>query len=88
MSTPPTLPFWFRLRQGKAEPAGPDTYRLTAPNLAEAFISIRQVENGHWSPMLKRSPTEGDLAEAPQDYTTPQEAWDAAFELYRIHVVV
>jgi hypothetical protein len=88
MSIEPTLPFWFRLRQGKAEPAGPDTYRLTAPNLAEAFISIRQAESGRWVPVLKQSPTEPDLAETAQDFATPQEAWEAAFELYRVHVVV
>src|SRR5437660_3588579 len=88
MSTPPTLPFWFRLRQGKVEPAGPDTYRLTAPNLAEAFIAIRQAESGRWVPALKQSSTAPDLPETNEDFATPQEAWDAAFELYRVHVVV
>jgi len=88
MSTPPTLPFWFRLRQGKAEPAGPDTYRLTAPNLGEALIGIQQAKNGLWSPVLKQTATGPDLAETPDEFATPQEAWDAAFELYRVHVVV
>jgi hypothetical protein len=88
MATAPTLPFWFRLRQGKAEPTEPNTYRLTAPNLAEAYIAIRQVESGRWVPTLTRSPNGPDLAESLQDFDTPQEAWNAAFEFYRLDVVV
>jgi hypothetical protein len=88
MPTAPIPPFWFRLRQGKAEPAEPGTYRLTAPNLSEAFIGIRQAENGRWLPILKRSTNGANLAETPQDFATPQEAWDAAFEVYRVHFVV
>jgi hypothetical protein len=84
----PTFPFWFRLRQGKAEPAESDSYRLTAPNLAEAFIGIRQDENGRWFAVLKRTANGADLAENPQGFATPQEAWDAAFELYRVQMVV
>jgi hypothetical protein len=88
MTTSPTLPFWFRQRQGKAEVAEPGTYRLTAPNLAEAFVGIRQAENGRWLPVLKRTASGPDLAETPGEFATPQEAWGAAFELYRVHVVV
>jgi hypothetical protein len=88
MPTPPTLPFWFRLRQGKAEPAEPNLYRLTAPNLAEAFIGVRQAGDGRWLPQLKQTANGPDLAEAPENFATPQEAWEAAFELYRRHVVV
>ena len=88
MPTTPTLPFWFRLRQGKAEPAGPDMYRLTAPNLAEAFIGIRQAENGRWLPVLKQTASGPDEAVASEGFATPQEAWEAAFEGYRLRVVV
>jgi hypothetical protein len=88
MPTTPTLPFWFRQRQGKAEPAGADLYRLTAPNLAEAFIGIRQAENGHWLPVFKQTADGPDLAAASEDFATPQEAWDAAFERYRVCLVV
>ncbi|HLJ96987.1 MAG TPA: hypothetical protein VKU02_27735 [Gemmataceae bacterium] len=84
----PTPPFWFRQRQGKAEPAGPDTYRLTAPNLGEALISIQQTTNGRWLPVLKRTAEGPNLVEAGDDFATPQEAWDAAFEWYRVHIVV
>ena len=37
------VPTWFKYRQGKAEPAGENTYKLTAPQAAaEAFITIHQ----------------------------------------------
>jgi hypothetical protein len=85
---PPTLPFWFRLRQGKAEPAGEEIYRVTAPNLGEAFIGIRKDENGRWLPILRQSAGGPNLAEVPEGFAIAQEAWDAAFELYRVHVVV
>ena len=104
MPTPPTPPFWFRQRQGKAEPVEPTAekvtvphsskgqlpflYRLTAPNLGEAFIGIRQAENGRWLPVLQRTAAGPDLAETAGEFATAQEAWDAAFELYRVQVVV
>jgi hypothetical protein len=85
---PPSLPFWFRLRQGKAEPSGEELYRLTAPNLAEAFIGVRNGDNGRWLPVLKPSANGPDLAETSEEFATAQEAWDAAFECYRVHMVV
>ena len=88
MAAQPIPPFWFRQRQGKIESAGPDTYRLTAPNAREAFISIRSNDNGLWLPVLRLSADGPDVAANPADLRTPQEAWEAAFELYRIHVVV
>ena len=88
MPTQPTAPFWFRQRQGKAEPVGPETYRLTAPNLGEAFVSIRPTKNGRWLPVLRRTADGPDLAETHADLATPQEAWNAAFEVYRVHFVV
>jgi hypothetical protein len=84
----PTPPFWFRLRQGKIEAAGPDTYRLTAPNLGEAFIGIHKTENGRWLPVLKRTEDGSNLAETASDFASAQEAWDAAFESYRVQFVV
>src|SRR5439155_21382632 len=84
----PILPFWFRQRQGKVEPAGANAYRLTAPNIAEAFISIRQTENGHWRPAL-RLQSNGPNVDAPEvDLENPQEECEAAFELYRRRMVV
>jgi hypothetical protein len=83
-----TLPFWFPLRQGKAEPAGPDTFKLTAPNLPPAFISIRRADNGRWAARLRREAEGEELAASPAEFPGPVEAWEAAFELYRTHVVI
>ena len=84
----PTVPFWFRQRQGKIEPAGPDTFKLTAPNIAEAFISVRQSRNGHWRPALRLQSEGPDVDAPPVDFDGVPEAWEAAFELYRRRMVV
>jgi hypothetical protein len=88
MSIQATPPFWFLQRQGKVEPAGPDAYRLTAPNLREAFIIIRPADAGRWQPALRLTSDGPDVATGPAELTTPREAWEAAFELYRVHLVV
>jgi hypothetical protein len=83
----PRPPFWFRHRQGKMEPAGSDLYRLTAPNLGEAFIGIRKTD-GCWRPVL-RLQSDGPDVDAPEvEFENRQEAWEAGFELYRQRVVV
>jgi hypothetical protein len=84
----PILPFWFKQRQAKAEAAGPDTYRLTAPNLREALISIRQDSEGRWGAALRLAADGPDVAVTATAYGAPGEAWDAAFELYRRELVV
>jgi hypothetical protein len=82
------LPSWFKQRQGKAEPAGPDTYRLTAPQLAESYISIRRGANGLWYGALRMTADGPDVAVTEPVCATPAEAWEAAFELHRTHLVV
>jgi hypothetical protein len=82
------VPTWFKQRQGKAEPAGTDTYRLTAPNLAESFIQIRQAENGRWAAVLRQTADGPELAATETVFERPDEAWEAAFELHRTRVVV
>jgi len=62
--------------------------RLTAPNLGEAFIAIRQAENGPWAGVLKRTTDGDDLAVTAPDYDNPGDAWQAAFELHREHFIV
>jgi hypothetical protein len=84
----PILPFWFKQRQAKAEAAGPDTYRLTAPNLREAFISIRKDSAGHWGAALRLEADGPEVAVTSTAYATPTEAWDAAFEMYRRTLIV
>jgi hypothetical protein len=81
-------PYWFPARQGKAEPAGTDTYRLTGPNLQEAYISIRLADDGRWSAALRLQAEGPDVATTGPDFSTRYDAWEAAFELYRKHVVV
>jgi hypothetical protein len=83
----PIPPFWFKQRQAKAEPAGPDTFRLTGPNLGEAFISIRRSDNGRWSAALRSAADGPDLVATEPEFETPTDAWGAAFELYRTQVV-
>ena len=85
---PMVPPFWFNQRQGKAEPAGPDTYRLTAPNLGEAFISVRPAGEGHWSAALRLAADGAEVAATGPDFDTEADAWGAAFELYRTSVVI
>jgi hypothetical protein len=84
----PILPFWFKQRQAKAEAAGPDTYRLTAPNLRDAFISVRQDSEGLWGAALRLAADAPDVAGTTTAYATRGDAWDAAFELYRRQLVV
>jgi hypothetical protein len=83
-----TLPFWFKQRQGKAESAGPDTYRLTAPNQREAFLGVRKDVEGHWRAALRHAAEGPDVAATTTAYDTPGEAWDAGFELYRRELVI
>lgn len=84
----PIPPFWFVQRQAKTEPAGANVYRLTAPQISEAFIAILQVPDGRWAAALRRTADGPDLASSTVDYDNPNDAWGAAFELYRNHVVI
>jgi hypothetical protein len=84
----PIPPFWFQQRQAKAEAAGDNVYRLTAPQLSEAFITIRAGPEGSWSAVLRQNADGPDIATSAAEYDNPMDAWGAAFELYRNHVVV
>lgn len=83
----PILPSWFKQRQGKAEPAGTDTYKLSAPNLTDAFISIRRDEMGRWTAALRSTADGPEIARSQLSFATRNDAWEAAFELYRAHVI-
>jgi hypothetical protein len=84
----PIVPSWFKQRQAKAEPAGDGVFRLTGPNMAEAFITIRKGENGLWQAALLQSPSGPELDATAFTSETPVDAWNAAFELHRVHLVV
>jgi hypothetical protein len=81
-------PFWFKQRQCNAEPAGEDTYKLTGPNLREALISIRRADDGRWAATLRYAADGPEVAATEPVIATEYEAWEAAFEIYRNHVVV
>jgi hypothetical protein len=88
MTNSPYLPFWFRMRQGKAEPAGRERYRLSAPNLNDAFIGIQQLQDARWVPTLQLSEDGPNEAGMSDEFDDPQDAWEAAFESYRQRLVV
>jgi hypothetical protein len=83
----PIVPFWFKQRQCKAEPVGDNVLKLTGPNLGESFIAIRKGENGRWQAAFRSAADGPDLAVAEPEQDTPEDAWEAAFELYRVNVV-
>lgn len=84
----PVTPFWFNMRQGKASAVNESTLALTAPNLPESFVGVRKGENGRWSAILKKSADGPEVAASSPIYDRESEAWNAAFELFRTHLVV
>jgi hypothetical protein len=88
-TTEPVLPFWFKLRQGKAEPVkGSSLIKLSAPNQQDAYVLIEQKENGKWSAALREEPEGANTVETPAEFDYPGLAWNAAFEIYRQTVLV
>jgi hypothetical protein len=55
--------------------------------MKEAFIGIRADDSGGWIGFLRQTADGPDLDTSPGSSTT-QDAWAAAFELYRIVLVV
>jgi hypothetical protein len=84
----PIQPFWFKQRQCKAEPAGDHALRVTGPNLGEAYLRISSEAPGLWRAALRQSADGPEVAGTEAVLPTEQDAWDAAFELYRTHVIV
>jgi hypothetical protein len=82
------LPSWFKQRQAKAEPAGENLYRLTGPNLRETLIGIRAGDGSRWSALLRFNSDGPDAIVTEASFQTPNDAWEAAFELFRTAVVV
>ena len=83
----PTIPFWFKQRQCKAEPAGDHALRVTGPNLAETFLRVEPVGD-RWRAALRLAADGPDASYTDAILPTPKEAWDAAFELYRVRMIV
>jgi hypothetical protein len=83
----PTLPFWFKQRQCKTEPAGSgQAIKVTGPNLAESFLSIAPAESGQWKAALGFA-ADGPPVATAEGLPSAHAAWDAAFELYRERVI-
>jgi len=82
----PVTPYWFKQRQGKVEEAGPDTVRISGPNMREAFLGIRSTADGRWQAFLRLQPEDPDSA-VSDGHERNTEGWEAAFELYRTQVI-
>ncbi len=83
----PNPPFWFKQRQCKAEPAGEQVLKVSGPNLGEAYLLVRR-DGERWKALLRLLPDGPDVAEADALHPSEQSAWDAAFELYRQHIII
>ena len=84
----PDPPFWFKQRQCKVEPvSGSELMRLSGPNLTEAFIHVKR-ESDRWRVGLRLKADGDDVATAESPKPSEHAAWEAAFELYRTHVIV
>jgi hypothetical protein len=85
-------PFWVAQRQIKIEPVNDTTLRLSGPQIPTYEISARPSEGGVawvaalWQPGGNEAASilirENETLQAEQ-----ADAWQAAFELYRRHVV-
>src|SRR5689334_5853963 len=85
----PIIPFWFKQRQCKAEPAGNDhTLKVSGPNLGEAFIGIAQGESRKWRAFMRTSAEGPDVAGTEPEFDNTADAWEVAFELFRTSVIV
>jgi hypothetical protein len=84
----PTLPFWFKQRQAKLDPAGENTFKATAPNQGEAYLHVWAGENGRWGAAVRVTLDGPNLDATGTEFETQDEAWEAAFELYRRTLVV
>jgi hypothetical protein len=81
------IPSWFRYRQGKAEKAADNCFKLTAPLLDPYYIRVRQNDQGRWIPSIANAPEGEDSMADSAGFDSLRDAWRAAFELYR-HVAL
>jgi hypothetical protein len=81
------IPAWFKYRQGEAKPAGENCYELTAPVIEPAYIRIRKNDAG-WQAEVAGSAEGAALMTSRPDIELERDAWQAAFELYRVIKVI
>ena len=77
---------WFKQRQCKAEPAD-GLLKVTGPNLGEAFLHVAQDGDKGWKAGLRLQAAGPDVASTEAEMNSQAVAWDAAFELFRTHVI-
>jgi hypothetical protein len=82
------FPFWFKQRQCKAEPLGDTALEVTGPNLPKAYLYVAPAEANAWRAGLRATADGPDVATAEAVVPTAKAAWEAAFELYRVHIIV
>ena len=61
--------------------------KVTGPNLGAAFLRIEKAVNGGWKAALRLSEDGPDVDATEPEIQTTKEAWNAAFELYRLHII-
>ena len=83
----PIPPFWFKQRQCRLEPAGENTYKVSGPNLAEAYLRIF-ADGGRWKAALRTTADGPDVDASALGHDSPDEAWAIAFEMYRLRFIV
>lgn len=81
-------PFWFKQRQAKLDEAGPNMFRVSGPNLKEAFLGVRQHGTGPWSAFVRSAADGPDVYATPPNIPTVYAAWEAAFEIYRNQMII
>jgi hypothetical protein len=62
--------------------------KVTGPNLGDFYLRIQQEPNGRWRAALRSTPDGEDLARSDGECADAKAAWQAAFELYRTHLLV
>lgn len=81
------LPFWFKQRQAKADEVAAGTYKVTGPNLPEAYVSVRIGDNLRWLGAVSKDKDGAPLCSTEAEFPGAREALVAAFELYRTTII-
>jgi len=81
-------PQWMRQRQVRTDELATGQFKATGPNLPEAVFGVRVGESLRWQAYLKNAADGPDVAATAEEFPSAAEALDAAFELYRTHIVV
>lgn len=88
----PTLPFWMRQRQIVAEPVNEHTVRLTGPILPACEVTVQpgagEETTGYLLRVEKANEAGKEVIAEAKSSLPREEAWQAAFELYRQQVIV